>query len=244
MPNGNIIVGDYWRASVFDSDFKFVRLLETSADVHRIYAAAFYDAKSTALYLGTMNKPEVIVYDSNLNKRRCFGSTGTGDGQSNGILAVSSDSSGLVYIADCYNERIQALRADGSFMRSWKQIDGASPATFRPAGLMVSSKDEVWICDCINSRVLVCDQYGKLLKQRITGISPHHVAFDRAGNALVCVRGAIEVFNSNLELVTEIRHPELSQQWSNVDSLCVHNDGRILVGLAQGERVLVFAFTE
>lgn len=60
---------------------------------------------------------------------RAWGSLGTGNGQFNKPLDVALDSSGLVYVADAGNNRIQMFKGNGAFVKAWSS-DGPGTTKF------------------------------------------------------------------------------------------------------------------
>ena len=60
---------------------------------------------------------------------RAWGTFGTGNAQFNKPVDIAIDSSGLVYVADAGNNRIQLFRGNGAFMKAWSS-DGPGTAQF------------------------------------------------------------------------------------------------------------------
>jgi len=67
-----------------------------------------------------------------------WGQRGTGPGEFNTPHALAVDSSGLVYVSDRENDRIQVFEADGKFVRQWTHL-GATQ------GLCLTPNDDLWI---------------------------------------------------------------------------------------------------
>ena len=51
-----------------------------------------------------------------------WGSTGSGQGQFNGVKAIALDAQGNVYAADAGNKRIQVFDGDGKFLREFGNV--------------------------------------------------------------------------------------------------------------------------
>lgn len=88
-----------------------------------------------------------------------------GDGQLNtpeGILY--SPLSGLVYVADSGNHRIQAFSPDGEFLFGWGSVGSAVGQFINPVGLAVDDEGNVYVADVVNHRIQVFDFRGRSLR--------------------------------------------------------------------------------
>jgi DNA-binding beta-propeller fold protein YncE len=70
--------------------------------------------------MGTNNR--VAKFDKEGRFLAHWGSTGTGDGQFQGVKAVAVDAQGDVYVADVGNKRIQVFDSEGGFKRQFGNI--------------------------------------------------------------------------------------------------------------------------
>jgi hypothetical protein len=75
--------------------------------------------------MGTNNR--VAKFDKDGRFIRHWGSTGTGQGQFNGVKALAIDAQGNVYVADAGNKRIQVFDQDGTFKSEFGNV--GSPLT-------------------------------------------------------------------------------------------------------------------
>jgi hypothetical protein len=75
--------------------------------------------------MGTNNR--IAKFDKDGRFIRHWGSTGTGQGQFNGVKALAIDAQGNVYAADAGNKRIQVFDQDGAFKSEFGNI--GSPLT-------------------------------------------------------------------------------------------------------------------
>jgi hypothetical protein len=70
--------------------------------------------------IGTNNR--VAKFDKEGKFIRQWGSTGSGQGQFNGVKALAIDSQGNVYVADAGNKRIEVFDADGNFKSEFGNV--------------------------------------------------------------------------------------------------------------------------
>ncbi|NIN92136.1 hypothetical protein GTO36_03940, partial [bacterium] len=76
-----------------------------------------------------------------------WGSYGTGDGQFEEPYDVAVDSSGYVYVADCFNHRIQKFTSDGTFVTKFGSYGTEGGFAFKyPYGVGVDSSGNVYVC--------------------------------------------------------------------------------------------------
>jgi len=92
-----------------------------------------------------------------------WGTYGTGVGQFKNPTGVAVDSSGVVYVVDRSNHRIQKFDADGRFLSTWG-IEGDKESEFLfPGGIALDPTGNVYVADCNNHRIQKFDQSGNLL---------------------------------------------------------------------------------
>ncbi len=79
---------------------------------------------------------------------------------------VAWDSAGNAYITDGYeNSRVAKIDKNGSWVKSWGER-GTGPGQFLvPHGVVVDSKDNIYVADRGNARIQVFDVNGKFLRQ-------------------------------------------------------------------------------
>ena len=88
-----------------------------------------------------------------------------GEGQFNtpeGILYNAL--SGIVYVADSGNHRVQAFSPDGEFLFSWGSAGSAEGQFLNPVGLASDADGNVYVVDVVNHRVQVFDFRGRFLR--------------------------------------------------------------------------------
>ena len=104
--DGFLYITDYGnsRICVYDKDGKFIRKFTTTYEPHCIDAT---DCGHLIVSSWTSNK--VMIYTTGGDLVHAFGEHGSELGQFDFPADVSVDSDGLIYIADCRNNRIQVF---------------------------------------------------------------------------------------------------------------------------------------
>ena len=136
----------------------------------------------------------IQVLHSDLSFSHMFGSHGSGPGQFDLPNDVACDSSGIVYVTDCYNNRVQLFSVDGQFIssNSFGRMRFQSGQLYCPRGIYIDSTDTVYVTD-ENHCVSAFRSHGKFLKcfgERRSRDDklyfPEGIAVDNAGNIYVC----------------------------------------------------------
>ena len=92
------------RICVYDKDGKFIRKFTT------MYKPYCIDATDCGhLIVGSYVSHKVMIYTTGGDLVHVFGEQGSESGQFDCPTGVSVDSDGLIYIADCFNKRIQVF---------------------------------------------------------------------------------------------------------------------------------------
>jgi C1A family cysteine protease/uncharacterized membrane protein len=140
-----------------------------------------------------------------------WGTDGTGDGQFKNPDGIDVDSSGNVFVADFYNDRIQKFNSSGTFLMKWGR-SGSGNGQFRyPSGVATDSSDNIYVSDgtyegAVNHRIQKFGPDGTfLLKWGSYGSgdgqfnSSTSVAVDTSDNIYIADRGnnRIQKFSSN-----------------------------------------------
>ena len=128
---------------------------------------------STFIYRGTIGETGVSGTDNNhLNRPE----------------GLAIDSTGNLYIADAFNNRIQKFDINNNYMATINSAEGINLAN--PAGVAVDSQDNLYISDGPNNRVIVCNKNGNVI--RVIGSKDGHlfnepldVAVDSSGNVFI-----------------------------------------------------------
>jgi hypothetical protein len=91
------------------------------------------------------------------------GKYGYGDGQFWFTGDVAVDSSGNVYVADVWNNRIQKFDLLGNFSMKWGSLGDGDGEFNQPWGVCVDSEDNIYVADTSNHRIQKFDANGLLL---------------------------------------------------------------------------------
>ena len=92
-----------------------------------------------------------------------FGSSGTGDGQYQRVVAVTVDPAGRIYTCDMDNDRFQVFEPNGTHIMSVGST-GTGDGQFNiPYGIMVDDERRIWVSEAGNCRVQVFDSAGNFL---------------------------------------------------------------------------------
>jgi tripartite motif-containing protein 2/3/tripartite motif-containing protein 71 len=122
-----------------------------------------------------------------------FGSIGSGRGQFKDPRDVACDSTGMVYVADTGNHRIQVFTVEGVFLREFGWHGQGRGELDWPNGIAIDASDMVYISEHGNGRVSVFTSEG----QHVTSfgehgkgpgefVGMHRLAVDNFGVVYVC----------------------------------------------------------
>jgi tripartite motif-containing protein 71 len=137
------------------------------------------------------------------------GIAGGGAGQLSNPTGVATDSSGAVYVADEFNERIDEFSAAGKFIEAygWGVVDGASKfetctSTCRvgiagggagqfyfPAGVATDSSGDVYVADYANNRIDEFSSAGKFIEAYGWGVVDGASQFETCTSACRALGG-------------------------------------------------------
>jgi DNA-binding beta-propeller fold protein YncE len=82
----------------------------------------------------------IIKYDADGTYLETIGETGYAPGQFHEPHAIAMDSQGRLFVGDRYNNRIQILEQDGTFVSAWSQFG-------RPSGIFIDEHDLIYVAD-------------------------------------------------------------------------------------------------
>ncbi|MEA3480184.1 MAG: hypothetical protein U9R60_18515, partial [Bacteroidota bacterium] len=109
----------------------------------------------------------VVVFDGDGNFMTEFGSIGMSPGQFDEPVGITVGESGLVYVVDTWNQRIQVFseQADGSFgvLRYWDVIGWYGQSLDNKPYLAVDDQGFVYATDPEGYRVLKFDDAGEIV---------------------------------------------------------------------------------
>jgi len=98
----------------------------------------------------------VAHFDGNLRFLRQWGSEGEGKGQFVLPHGITTDSDGLVYVADRTKWRVQVFSSEGTFLHQWTHIG-------KPYGIVYAPDEFLYVCDGDNARVTKVDRSGRIV---------------------------------------------------------------------------------
>ncbi|HWQ22165.1 MAG TPA: NHL repeat-containing protein, partial [Clostridia bacterium] len=112
----------------------------------------------------------IHVLSADLVHKRVMGSLGSGRGQLQYPADVAADSSGNVYVADFFGNKIVKYGTDGSVLMEFGS-EGKGAGQFEgPAGITVMPDGSIWVADQLNDRLEQFTAAGTYLAT-VTGIS-------------------------------------------------------------------------
>ena len=168
-------VADTWgyRIEKFDKDGKFLlkwgagKDTTGSVDGNAANPTGFYgprsivyDASAKELYITDTGNKRIVVYDTQGNFIRQFGSLGSGQGQFNEPVGLALGPDGNVYVADLRNKRVEVLDKQGKYIKeiavaSWKEAVLSEPyLAFDPSG-------NLYVSDPANGAIIRFDSTGQ-----------------------------------------------------------------------------------
>ena len=100
--------------------------------------------------------PRVLKFDKTGRFMRSWGGKGTGPGQFDVAHSIVVDSTGMVYVADRQNRRLQVFDLDGKFIKEWKYAG-------LPCGLYLDSSQQMYLATGFAGQILKLDRSGKAI---------------------------------------------------------------------------------
>lgn len=121
------------------------------------------------------------------------GGPGSAPGLFNDPRSIAIDSTGVVYVADLGNRRIQVFAQDGSFIRSVTGPSETEKFVEPVAVALSSSSDDIYVLDANTTLIFCFDKTGRYLRTlggKVLGAySPKGLAVDKNGNVYVADTG-------------------------------------------------------
>jgi sugar lactone lactonase YvrE len=166
-----------------------------------------------------------------------WGSFGTGDGQFDRPVAISA--SGIVYVGDFDNNRIQYFTRDGQFLDKWGTAGTADGQFNGPGEVAVDAAGNVYVADYFNARIQKFGPSGQfLMKFGSAGSAdgqfnrPAAVTVDPAGFIYVTdpVLRRVQKFNAAGDFVAKWGTPGVADgQFREPSSISADRFGNIYV---------------
>ena len=99
-------------------------------------------------------EPRMLKFDRSGKLLKTWGGKGTGPGQFDTSHSVVVDRSGLVYVADRQNRRVQIFDGDGKYIKEWKFAG-------LPCGLYFGPNAQLYLVSGFAGQILKLDANGK-----------------------------------------------------------------------------------
>jgi sugar lactone lactonase YvrE len=101
-------------------------------------------------------EPRVLKFDKGGRLMKSWGGQGTGPGQFDTSHSIIVDATGLVYVADRQNRRIQIFDGDGKYINEWKYAG-------LPCGLYFGPGRQLYMVSGFAGQILKLDANGKAI---------------------------------------------------------------------------------
>ncbi|NOX93294.1 MAG: 6-bladed beta-propeller [Gammaproteobacteria bacterium] len=150
------------RIQVFDLDGTALRQF----GVNNLERPMNLTIANNELYVADYFADQIRVFSLQGDYRRSIGKPGTGPGELTIPGGVAVASNGDLYVSGFTNQRVQRLRADGSFVRQWGitgEVGTFGGKLRYPTDVALSKNGTLYIADGYNDRVLAIGPDGKLL---------------------------------------------------------------------------------
>jgi hypothetical protein len=133
-------------------------------------------AKDGSIFIadGESGNTRVVQYSQEGRFVKYWGGKGTDPGKFNDPHNIAMDSTGRIYVADRWNNRIQLFDQDGTYRDQWTHFGP-------PHGLFITSDDMLYVVDGRNSLFIANTKNGSIV-DHIEGLTgPVAVAVDKSG---------------------------------------------------------------
>ncbi|MGD0535475.1 MAG: PKD domain-containing protein, partial [Methanoregula sp.] len=204
----------------------------------------------------TLNQPDYItIAESRPNETYSFvrqwGSDLHGEGMFNSPKSVAVDTSGNIYVADTYNNRIQKFSSDGTYLTQWGTVGSDDGQFESPDGVAVDTAGNVYVADNGNNRIQKFSSDGTYVAQWGTVGSddgqfeyPNGVAVDSYGDVYVAdtYNNRIQEFNSDGTYVAQWgSYGNEAGQFEYPDGVAVDTAGNVYVADTSNNRIQKFS---
>ena len=145
------------RIQVFDLQGRFKRQFGSAgAALGQLGRPMNLAVRDGRLYVAEYVNDRIQVFGLDGTPRAIIGGPGSGPGQFNAPGGVALAPNGDLIVADFYNQRVQQLKPDGSFVRQWGTTDeiGIRGGEFNyPTDVAVGADGTVFVADGYNDRI-------------------------------------------------------------------------------------------
>ena len=193
VADGQVFIGDCnnHRVAVFTTTGTWVRNFGSYGrrefqDTHGIAVD-----ETGNIYISSYQDQEVRKFDKDYNFIKRFGSSGSGDGQFNGVLEMAVGPNNRLYVVDYSNHRVQIFDLEGNFVGKFG-VNGSGDGQFKyPWGVAVST-NRVYVADRDNHRIQIFDLNGNFIK-KVGSLGSFGGQFSSPYGLSVCPDGNIVV---------------------------------------------------
>jgi DNA-binding beta-propeller fold protein YncE len=166
----NLYVADFTakRVNIYDQDGNFTKAIGGLGWFDRLSNVAVDEQQQRifAVDTGGSRGPNhrIRVFDLGSGDHLYdIGKRGTGDGQFNMPRDVQFGPDGLLYVVDSANFRVQALRPDGTFVKSFGALGLQLGQFARPKGIAIDPDGNIYVSDASYGNFQIFDPKGQLL---------------------------------------------------------------------------------
>ncbi|MFQ5764357.1 MAG: NHL repeat-containing protein [Rhodospirillales bacterium] len=263
-PTGIAVAGDEvfvadarnGRIQVFDLDGNFKRQFGRPGDgPGELGRPMNLAVAGDALYVPEYFNDRIQVFGLDGTPRRIIGGAGEGPGRfrAPGGVAVAPD--GDLFVVDFYNQRVQRLRPDGSFVRQWGTPGetGIGAGAFNyPTDVALGPDETLYVADGYNDRVQVFGPDGGFLRKwgGPFGVNIHGpfrgwfatvtaLAVDRTGHVFAAdfYNNRVQKFAPDGTFLTAFGDGEGPGRLAYAMGVAVASDGSVFVTDFAGNRV-------
>ncbi len=176
-PTGIAIAGDdvfvadsrNGRIQVFDQDGHFRRQFGAPGEgLGKLGRPMNLTIHGDEVYVPEYFNDQIQVFSLDGRPKRIIGQAGAGRGEFNAPGGVAVGPNGDLFVADFYNQRVQQLRVDGTFVRQWgatgKVGHGAEYFTY-PTDVALARDGRLYVADGYGNRIEVFDSAGAFVSK-------------------------------------------------------------------------------
>lgn len=203
--NGKVFACDWdnHRIAVFSTAGTWIKNFGTHQSAEQDTHGIAVDANGN-IFISYHQANVIYKFSPELTFIKSFGSSGSGDGQFNGVLEMAIGPNQRLYVVDHSGHRVQYFDLDGNFLGKFGG-EGTTNGKFKfPWGIAVGKDNKVYVADRDNHRIQVFDANGNYLSKFGTQgsfdgqfQSPRGVAFSPDGNLAVADQG-----NSRVQILS------------------------------------------
>jgi Chitobiase/beta-hexosaminidase C-terminal domain/6-bladed beta-propeller/HYR domain/NHL repeat len=181
---------------------------------------------------------------------RKWGSQGSDDGQFQEPVSIAIDSSGIIYVVDSGNRRIQKFDNTGNFISKWGSQGSGDGQFQRPYSIAIDSSGKVYVADLENYQIQKFDRDGTFIKKwgspgigngQLNG--PTGIAIDSQDNIYVAEihNFRIQKFDSDGNFLTKWgSQGSADGQFSNLEDVAVDSSDDVYAADYLNHRIQKF----